>query len=146
MAYIGQLIGALTSTTLGRSAPPPRRSRPTRRHGELASRTVAVCTALAIAVTLAVAAGFASSAVALPAHGPTINGTAETTAAPTHGPTINGTAETTAQPSPKDSAANGDDTPWVLAAIGACLALGAIGVGISRRPSHRRTSPAAPSV
>ena len=145
MAY-GQLLGALTITSLGGSAPPPRRSMPTRRHGGLASRTVAVCTALAIAVTLAVAAGFASSAIAKPTHGPTINGTAEATAEPTHGPTINGTDEATAEATPKDPGADGDDTPWALAVIGTGLALGAIGVGISRRLNHSRTSPAAPSM
>ena len=97
-------------------------------------------------MTLAVAAGFASSAIAKPTHGPTINGTAEATAEPTHGPTINGTAEATAVPTPTDSAADGNDIPWALAVIGTALALGAIGVGISRRLNHSRTSPAAPSL
>ncbi|HEY6653424.1 MAG TPA: hypothetical protein VI028_04815 [Solirubrobacterales bacterium] len=109
-------------------------------------------------MTLAIAAGFASSAIAsgeVVGGGPTINGTDEATAEPTPkasggvvggGPTINGTDEATAEPTPKDPAADGDDTPWALAVIGTGLALGAIGVGISRRPNHSRTSPAAPSV
>jgi hypothetical protein len=143
----GSLLGAMLITTVAGSTEPPPRSRPPRRQRAV-RRPLAVCAALVISVTLAIAAGFASSAIARPVvgGGPTINGTEEATAEPTHGPTINGTDEATAEPTPKDPAADGDDTPWALAVIGTGLALGAIGVGISRRLNHSRTSPGAPSV
>jgi hypothetical protein len=144
----GPLLGAMLITTVAGSTAPPPRSRPQRRQRAV-RRPLAVCAALMISVTLAISAGFASSAIARPVvvgGGPTINGTDEATAEPTHGPTINGTDEATAEPTPKDPAADGDDTPWALAVIGTSLALGAIGVGISRRLNHSRRSPAAPSV
>ena len=100
-------------------------------------------------VMLVLALGLASSAVAssgVPTHGPTINGTAEATAEPTHGPTINGTAEATAQPTAKDSAVAPSEEggfPWGVAVIGSLVALGLIGLAISRSRSRPRTGPAA---
>ena len=137
MAYIGQLIGALTSTTLGRSAPPPRRSRPTRRHGELASRTVAVCTALAIAVTLAVAMGLASSAVARPAVQAPPPNVVNAAAPGPHLSGLRGMQDAAAAPSEDGG------LPWGAAVIGSGVALGLIGLAISRARSRTRTGPAA---
>jgi len=145
----GQLLGALTVTTLGRSAPPPRGSRPMRRRRGLASRTVAVCTALAIAVMLAVAVGFASSALARPvvvAHGPTINGTAEATSdqplKTTGGPRLSGLRE-----SPAVAAAPSEESgfPWAATAIGSAVALGLTGLAISRARSRTRTDRPGPA-
>jgi hypothetical protein len=144
----GPLLGAMLNTTVAGSTVAAPRSRLPRRQ-RFVRRPLAVCAALVISVTLAIAAGFASSAIAgagVVGGGPTINGTAEATAEPTHGPTINGTDEATAEGLPNDPAADGDDTPWALVVIGTGLALGAIGVGISGRLNHTRTSPAAPSV
>lgn len=149
MTY-GPTLGALTITTLGRSTAPPRRSMPTQRHRGLASRAVAVCTALAIVVMLAFAAGFASSASAsggVVAHGPTINGTDEATSdqplKTTGGPRLSGLRE-----SPDVAAAPSEESgfPWAAAAIGSVVALGLIGLAISRARSRTRagrTGPAA---
>jgi hypothetical protein len=133
------------TTTVARTAPQRHPGGPSRSE-RLASRTVAVCTALAIVVTLAVAAELASSAVARPvvvAHGPTINGTAEATAdqplKQSGGPRLSGLRE-----SPDTAVAPSEEGgfPWGAAVIGG-VALGLIGLAISRSRSRTRTGPAA---
>lgn len=154
----GQLIGALTITTLGRSAAPPRRGMPTRRHGGLASRTGAVCTALAIAVTLAVAVGLASSAVAAPPPHVANAATADQPPKGSGGPTLSGLREADEplkkfggphlsglREAPDAAAAPSEEGgfPWGTAAIGSGVALGLFGLAMSRGRTRKRTGPAA---
>ena len=162
MTY-GPTLGALMTTTFAGSTPPRHRGRPSRR-GRLAPRMVAVCAALAIAVTLAVAVGLASSAVARPVRiqpasppqvvnaatadqplkasvGPQLGPVSEVPhAKESVGPQLGPVSEV-----PGAAAAPSEESgfPWGAAAIGSGVALGLIGLAISRTRSRKRTGPAA---
>jgi hypothetical protein len=117
----------------------------------LTSRTVAVYTALAILVTLAVAVG-ASSAVASSSNsgGPRLSGlrpAPDAAAAPTTAdqPQSGGPRLSGLRPAPDAAVAPSDEGgfPWGAAAIGSVLALGLTGLGISRARGRTRPGPAA---
>jgi len=137
----GPTLGALVTTTFARSAPPQHRRRPSRR-GRLASRIVAVCAVLVVAVTPAVAMGVAPSADARPIKAPPRH---VVSAAPANqpesdsrGPHLSGL-----RPAAAATPSQGSGFAWGAVAIGSGVALGLIGLAMSRARSRKRTGPAA---
>jgi len=137
----GPTLGALVTTTFARSAPPRHRGRPSRRR-RLAPRIVAVCAALVVAVTPAVAIGVAPSAVARPITAPPRHvvspGTADQPESDSGGPHLSGL-----RPAAAATPSESSGFAWGAVAIGSGLALGLFGLAMSRARSRKRTGPAA---